>query len=78
MWLFVTAKIDDKETRKMRFNSDNVISYGPGKGSPSVVFALDGQAYPVMESPEQLDKILMGNVTDLIFKPVPPPTRKRR
>lgn len=58
--ILVTAKIDaeGKKTRKMRFNTANIVSYGEGAGSACVIFALDGQPYPVMESPEQIDKLL--------------------
>lgn len=58
MWVVVTAKIDATKTRKMRMNFDNVVSYGPAEGSPTLLIGLDGQMYPVMETPEQLDYVI--------------------
>jgi len=63
MWVVVTAKIDasGKKTRQMRVNFDNVVSYGPAEGSPCILLCNDGQAYPIMEKPEQLDKIVIAS-----------------
>ena len=63
MWIVVTAQIDATTTRKMRMNFDNVVSYGPANSAPCMVMCLDGQSYPIKETPEAIDVALGVVVT---------------
>lgn len=58
MWIVVTAKINDTKTRMMRINMDYVASYGPAESAPCMIIGSDGSAYPIAETPEQIDAIV--------------------
>jgi enterochelin esterase-like enzyme len=38
---------------------DNIVAFTPGTTAPSVLMALDGQMYPTMETPEQIDQLMV-------------------
>lgn len=60
MWVKLTAKIDKDTTRPVYVNMDNIVSFTEAKSAPSMLMGLDGQTYPVMESPDQIDKLMLA------------------
>lgn len=59
MWIKLTAKIDKDTTRPVYVNMDNIVSFAGANSAPAMLMAIDGQAYPVAESPEQIDKLML-------------------
>lgn len=76
-WIVVTAIVSSVKTRQMRVNFDNVVSYGPAESSPTILMCNDGQAYPVQETPEQLDQVMGAKGIELV-QPLPVAARTRK
>lgn len=75
-WIIVTAIVSSVKTRQMRVNFDNVVSYGPAEASPTMLLCNDGQAYPIQETPDQLDAAIGANMTK--FAPITPSAKPRK
>lgn len=76
MWLKLTAKIDKDTTRQVFVNMDTIISFTEAKSAPAMLMALDGQTYPVMESPETISQLIVG-AGGLITYRLPAKARKK-